>query len=254
VVAFVALTAFQVINTLTANYGFFTYLSLALHLFLLDDIHLGWLARRLPRWVVGDPGGSSLRPPAIDDATHRAFLATIASGYVALCLIGGVVSFAPRALGPGLLRDTYGVFTPFRVANVYHLFGHITRERIEVVLEAQQGDRWHELSLPWKPGDPSRAPAIVAPHQPRLDFLLWFYGLSARAGAPEYVVNLTERLCRDPASVQDLFDTPLPSQPNAIRIRFYRYRFANAEDHQNGTWWTRQELGTWGPRPCINTP
>lgn len=254
VAACITFTAFQVINTLTANYGFFTYLSLTLHLFLLDDVHLTWLTRRFPRWVFGDPAGSSLRPPAFDDASHRMWLSTIASAYVTLCLIGAVVSFSPRTLGPGVLRQTYGFFAPFRVVNVYHLFGHITRERIEVTFEAQQAGRWTELSLPWKPGDPQRAPAFVAPHQPRLDFVLWFYGLSARAGAPDYVRNLTERLCGDPSAVQSLFDTNLPVRPDAIRIRFDRYQFATPDDHSRGVWWTRQELGTWGPRACINTP
>ena len=35
--AFAAFTGFQVLNTATANYGFFTYLSLSLHVFLLSD-------------------------------------------------------------------------------------------------------------------------------------------------------------------------------------------------------------------------
>jgi len=254
VVAFVAFTAFQLLNTLTANYGFFTYLSMTLHLFLLDDVHLGWLARRLPRWMLSDPAGSSLRPPAFDDATHRTLLGTIASSYVLLSLIGALVSFSPRTLGPGLLRQTYGFFSPFRVVNVYHLFGHITRDRVEVSFETKQDDSWTELQLPWKAGAPNRAPSFVAPHQPRLDFVLWFYGLSARAGAPDYVRNLTDRLCRDPEAVQDLFNTKLPARPDAVRVLFHRYHFATPAQHREGSWWTRQTLGTWEPPACINTP
>lgn len=257
-VALVTFSGFQLLNTLTANYGFFTYLSLTLHLFLLDDAHLARLARRLPHWVLGDPSGSSLRPPVFDDASQRTLFSMLASGYVVLSLIGALAAFAPRTLGPGLLRQAYGLASTFRVDNAYHLFAHITRERIEPTFEVQQGDRWIELQLPWKAGDPTRAPRVVAPHQPRLDFRLWFYGLSARHGAPEYVQNLVARLCRDPESVQGLFETTLPVRPDAVRIRFYRYRFSSTDEHaKHGTWWTRQEVTTLraiGPMPCISAP
>src|SRR5205823_3784973 len=46
------LTAFQVINAATANYGFFCYLATALHVFLLDDtdVERAWtaVAARIP--------------------------------------------------------------------------------------------------------------------------------------------------------------------------------------------------------------
>ena len=48
-VAFVGMAAMQVSVIATANYGFFNYLSLALCLWVLDDGHLAWLARRLGR-------------------------------------------------------------------------------------------------------------------------------------------------------------------------------------------------------------
>ena len=46
--ALVAFTGFQILNLGTANYGFFVYLALALHVFLLDDTDLERIARRLP--------------------------------------------------------------------------------------------------------------------------------------------------------------------------------------------------------------
>ncbi|HMI93991.1 MAG TPA: lipase maturation factor family protein, partial [Polyangiales bacterium] len=47
-IAFVALTGFQLVNTATANYGFFTYMTLALHLFLISDTDVD-RARKLLR-------------------------------------------------------------------------------------------------------------------------------------------------------------------------------------------------------------
>src|SRR5262245_45352910 len=47
-VVFLLMLAMQVSIVLTGNYGFFNYLSAALCLFVLDDAHLAWVARRLP--------------------------------------------------------------------------------------------------------------------------------------------------------------------------------------------------------------
>ena len=100
-----------------------------------------------------------------------------------------------------------------RVVNTYHLFASITRERIEPELaDRTPGDGvWTPQHLRHKPGDPRRAPDFVAPHQPRVDFQLWFYGLSFQRREPTYVATLVERLCEDPAAVQPLFRAPLPA-------------------------------------------
>src|SRR5262249_43907941 len=101
-----------------------------------------------------------------------------------------------------------------------------------------------------KPGDPQRRPDFVAPHQPRIDFQLWFYGLS-RNSVPECVVTLIERLCRDPAAVQPLFRTPLSPHPRAVRLVFWRYHFStSAERHEHGVWWTRESIGESDPISC----
>src|SRR5688572_32751442 len=46
---------------------------------------------------------------------------------------------------------------------------------------------WITHDLRYKPGDAQRPPPLIAPHQPRLDFQLWFYGLGHTRGIPPYV-------------------------------------------------------------------
>lgn len=48
-----------------------------------------------------------------------------------------------------------------------------------MVLEAQfeAGGPWWEVPFAYKPGNVSRAPPLVAPHQPRLDWQMWFAAL-----------------------------------------------------------------------------
>ena len=248
--AFVAFGAFQVLNLATANYGFFVYLALSLHVFLLDDSDLEKLGRRI-RWprtagvVLLAQGLRRLRPPV----WARRYTA-IASGVLAVAWViaSGVTAFAH--FGPsGELSDRAArmvqTWRVYRVANAYHLFGHITRVRVEPEFQTRSGGRWRAHDLHYKPGDPLRAPPFVAPHQPRVDFRLWFYGLDFRRGVPRYVVNLLARMCRDPDAVADLFATPLPAQPDAVRIEYWRYHFTTPEERQASlAWWRRESLGS----------
>jgi len=173
-------------------------------------------------------------------------VSTLVGGVSALGAIAAFVA-APaaweRVLAP--LQDFY---VPWRLINTYHLFGHITRERIEPEFQVETPDGWRAVDLRYKPGDVRRAPRIVAPHQPRVDFQLWFYGLGFQRGMPAYVSALIERLCNDPAAVQPLFVEPLPAKPSAVRIVFWRYRFAPPGERE--AWWTREQIALTRPLVC----
>ena len=94
----------------------------------------------------------------------------------------------------------------------------------------------------------------MAPHQPRVDFQLWFYGLAFRRREPAYVSTLVERMCEDPAAVQPLFRRPLPPHPAAVRIVYWRYVFASrAERRATGVWWRRAAWRSAAPFPARRT-
>jgi hypothetical protein len=101
--------------------------------------------------------------------------------------------------------------------------------------------------LRYKPGDVNRAPPFVAPHQPRLDFQLWFFGLGHRRGVPPYVASLLTRVCEDPEATQSFFPAPLPERPIAARVAFFRYRFT---PRGAPAWWSREPAGSTPPMPC----
>ncbi len=235
----VIFTLFQLVNAATANYGFFCWLACALHVFLLDEDDVlamrGWLRKKLRR----EP---SL--PRLDKAvTARAWwIKTTAEAvllfvFVGLSTVEGLVHFSRSE---GLLDAVEGLrnlYAPLRVFNAYHLFGHITRERVEPEFQTLCGGTWTAHDLRYKAGDPSRRPSFVAPHQPRLDFQLWFYGLDYAHGTPAYVVNLLDRLCNDPQAVAGLFAAPLPEHPEAVRIVFWDYHFTSS----GADWWKRSK-------------
>ena len=254
--ALVAFTGFQLLNLATANYGFFVYLALALHVFLLDDTDVArlraWL--RLPRARRFEGIVRVLRRVTLPRALRpftRATAGTLIGLWIAASVVTGIAHFAPSPAIAEPAADWMRVWRPFRVANAYHLFGHITRERIEPELQAREDGAWRALDLPFKPGDPERPPPFVAPHQPRVDFRLWFYGLDFRRGAPQYVVTLLDRICHDPAAVASLFTDPPPAAPAAVRIAFWQYHFTTPEERAaSGAWWRRELLGTSGAMAC----
>ena len=238
VVAVMAL--FQLGVLLTANYGFFNYLSLALLLLLFDDGHLRWIAERCR---------IRLAPAAPCVAGTRQVWALAAVALVAVPL--SIVPFLPfldrTAARAPLLAPVRDVLEATRSINAYHLFAQMTLVRREIVLEgSDDGITWRSYELRYKPGDPQRAPPFVAPHQPRLDFQLWFLPLGGRLHA-RYFDALLARLLARPAVVASLFARdPFPvAPPKRLRVALYRYRFSDAATRRaSGAWWTRELLGT----------
>ena len=246
------LTLFQIINAVTANYGFFCYLATVLHVFLLDDADVvragAWLRRKLAR----APARELHERPLAGWRRHLQLgTATILiAGFTVISTIDGLVSFVDRK-GLAELQPLRELYDPWRVVNTYHLFGHITRERIEVEPQTFDGATWTAQDLKYKPGDPQRHAPFVAPHQPRVAFQLWFYGLDYERRAPVYVINLLDRMCNDPDAVDGLFRAPLPRKPNAVRLLFWQYHFTDwAQLRSTGAWWKRTKLAESRAIPC----
>jgi len=271
--AAVAFTGFQLVNALTANYGFFCYLAAALHVFLLDDADLARLRRfLLPRLAApAEPAPPRDAADAQDLADARVLDRAAAVTGVAVYL---VLSLAEAAFAfggggePGVVLAALGPLVDraetLRLVNTYHLFASITRERIEPEFQTlAAGDEsddaaWTAHDLRHKAGDPRRAPDFVAPHQPRLDFQLWFHGLGFRRGQPPYVHMLLERMCEDSAAVRPFFSElgdAMPAHPRAVRVVYWQYHFATpAEKRATGAWWTRERLAATPPVPCPVAP
>ncbi|DAA28967.1 TPA: lipase maturation factor 2 [Bos taurus] len=91
-----------------------------------------------------------------------------------------------------------------QLANSYGLFRRMTGlgGRPEVVLEGSyDGHQWTEIEFMYKPGNLSRPPPIVVPHQPRLDWQMWFAALGPHTHSP-WFTSLVLRLLqgKEPAT------------------------------------------------------
>jgi hypothetical protein len=155
-------------------------------------------------------------------------------------------SFEAFPRPPKLLQ----MIEPLRIVNGYGLFRVMTKDRKEIVIEGSaDGMDWKPYQFKWKPGDVMRAPGWCQPHQPRLDWQMWFAALGSARQNPWFVQTVVA-LLRGKPEVAGLFETnPFPqAPPRFIRATFYRYRFTTAEEHRHtGAWWKRQELGEYLP-------
>lgn len=238
--AFALMIAMQVSVILTGNYGFFNYLSMALCLFVIDDGHLQWAARRVG--VTPSPP-----PPRRRSWLRTALLSTTATVLVWFSIGLFMPWFRTTTwLDKATAWSRSSPLNSFRSINTYHLFATMTQIRREVVIEGSNDSAtWLPYEFRYKPGDPNRAPPFVAPHQPRVDFQLWFLLLSGLPRAA-YFHTLLVRLFDAPDAVAPLFSrNPFPAAaPRFLRVVFYRYTFTDWPTRRaTGAWWHRELLG-----------
>ncbi|MEO6870796.1 MAG: lipase maturation factor family protein [Chthoniobacterales bacterium] len=230
-----AIVLLQVVIGLTGNYAFFNLLTIALCFLLIDDYV--WNAKRLTspstgaRWPVWVPALVLVGTLPIN----------------AMLLYSGC---RPEATWPRPLTFLYGKLAPFRIVNGYGLFRVMTKERPEIIIEgSNDGADWQPYLFKWKAGPLDRMPGFVEPHQPRLDWQMWFAALSDARQNPWFVRLIVQLLHGEPAVVQLLEKNPFPDKPpRYLRADIYQYHFATAAEHRaTGAWWTRGYPQTYLP-------
>lgn len=224
-VAFSGMVLLQVLIALTGNYGFFNILTVVLCLLLLDD-------SVLPR---------GLRGEKVNQAPSRArtFFASAAIALAFFPFLAGLGIVLPEPL-PTL----HGLVEPFRSMNAYGLFAVMTTERPEIQVEgSDDGVQWRPYPFRFKPGDLERAPAFVAPHQPRLDWQMWFAALGGFEDSRWFSRFLEKLLAGSPPVLQLLERDPFDGHPpRFIRAQLYRYHFSRGKGY-----WEREFVSPFGP-------
>jgi len=241
-VAFAGIVFLQLLIFATGNYNFFNLLTLALACLLIDDA--GWA------WVLPNRFLQGFAPSG---AAGGLALGMLRTGLAALVLVVSGVKFwqnlSPRAYPPAFAR-LLGWVDPFRSVNSYGLFRVMTTSRPEIIIEGSDGARiWLAYAFKYKPGDVSRRPGFVEPHQPRLDWQMWFAALSRYELTPWFQVFLARLLEGSPAVLGLLQRNPFPRHvPTYIRAQLYEYRFTTLEERRaTGAWWSRRLVGPYSP-------
>jgi hypothetical protein len=189
-----------------------------------------------------------LSPPAVHDAPLW-FEGLV----IALTTVVVVLSYWPLRNMASRRQIMNASFNPLHFVNTYGLFGHITRERFEVVIEGTDAaslgpaTEWKEYEFRAKPGNPSRRPRQVAPYHLRLDWMMWFAALSPAYAEGWFVPFLAKILSNDAATLRLLRTNPFEQRrPTFVRALRYRYRFTTRDErHRTGAWWHREPVGVY---------
>jgi hypothetical protein len=243
-----AMTAIaQLLILCTSNHNFINLLTLLLCLFLLHD-------RALARIGAGRRTADGT-PPAQPHAFASTALAVIALFVIAAGSATAWLSLTPRrAPAPVAMLADAAVATG--VGNAFHLFPTMQTERQELrIFGSDDGAHWQEIEFRFKPGAPDRMPGFIVPHQPRLDWMMWFLPpQSRRTGF--WFEPLLQALRENRPAVNGLFArNPFASRapPKFIRVLAYRYRFTTrAERARSGDWWAIDFLGEYPDVPARN--
>jgi len=232
--ACMVLIALQILILLTGNYCFFNWLAIALCLMAMDDgifskgNSAGFPGRPWPRWVIGTV----------------AFVVMIDSAAVFMLRL----DIAPAVARP--LYRAISIVEPFRIANSYGLFAVMTTSRLEIEIEgSNDGVEWRPYEFKYKPGDLAARPGFVAPHQPRLDWQMWFAALGSYQQNP-WFMQLCRRLLEGSPDVLALLKSnPFPAAPpKYLRAEQFDYYFTDiAEWRRSGHWWRREPRGSYCP-------
>jgi hypothetical protein len=139
---------------------------------------------------------------------------------------------------------------PFQIVNTYGLFAVMTTTRPEIIVEgSNDGTTWLAYEFEYKPGDLDRRPPWIAPHQPRLDWQMWFAALGDYRSDP-WVLHFMARVLEGSPEVLKLMRrNPFPNaSPRYLRAMLYQYHFtAPAERKSTGNWWRREPRAEYVP-------
>jgi hypothetical protein len=243
--AFGPLVFLQLLIGLTGNYAFFNVLTVALCLLLLSD---GMFPARLRARAAPAESDSPTWPGVIVlPIAALLFVASLAPLFGSVGLGGALPRLAVRV---------HELVAPFRSVNGYGLFAVMTTTRDEILVEgSRDGAAWLPYEFRWKPGDPARRPGFVEPHQPRLDWQMWFAALGTYEDNP-WFLSFLRRLLEGSRPVTALLaKNPFPDgPPRFVRATLWRYHFSGlATRRSTRAWWTRERRGPYCPTVTLTS-
>ncbi len=240
----------MILIMLTGNYAFFNWLTIALSICLLDDDFVfAILPRSLRR--AKKQGRISVKSGIF---LHNTVFSSIPCILIASCSLSFLWLMLDRYSGfstmPQICRIPLVLSQPLRSWNGYGLFAVMTTRRLEIIVEgSNDGKTWLAYEFKYKPGDLKRMPPVIAPHQPRLDWQMWFASLAPARQSP-WFDHFIKCLLEGSKPVLGLLETnPFPYKPpKMIRARIYDYHFSDLDTLlKTGQWWSRIDRGLFYP-------
>ena len=231
----------------TGNYNWFNLQTMLLCLTLFDDAAL--------RHILSARFLELVEARAEPRAPRRAVTIVVNAAalmMVFLSLVQMDERFGGRPPEAALAVDD--LFEPLHIVSPYGLFAVMTTTRNEIVVEgSDDGMQWREYEFRYKPGDVKRRPPWNIPHQPRLDWQMWFAALDDPQRSPWFSRFLERLLENEPSVIALLERNPFPDKPPTyLRAELYGYTYAGNDNHA-GRWWNRRLAGLYFPKARLKT-
>lgn len=228
----------QVAIMLTGNYGFFNLLAVLLCLFLVDDNDL--------RKIVPKHLCSNFQLPVIKTGWLASGLAV--SWFAVVILVCGTYVWLQnlREPIPQSLKTLLEVTSAFSAVNNYGPFAVMTTERPEIIIQgSNDGFRWQTYKFNYKPVDLDQPLQWNIPHQPRLDWQMWFAALQEPEKGRWFDSFMRKIQAGSPQVLGLLAYNPFQGKPpRYLRASLYRYFYAGLKQRaETGQIWQREYIG-----------
>jgi lipase maturation factor 1 len=126
----------------------------------------------------------------------------------------------------------------------------MTTERDEIIIEgSNDGEHWLEYGFRYKPDDVNKPLSWNIPHQPRLDWQMWFAALNEPQPGGWFERFMQRLQEGSPGVLALLAHNPFPEQPPTYLLAYlYRYTYAKPEERKvTGQIWNRERLRLYWP-------
>jgi hypothetical protein len=231
---------------LTGNYTFFNLLTILLCLFLLEDRDVARLfSDKLKAFIQ--------QKKLVPGCIANAFAGLWASIVMLICATQiwlfhvNMPTFEPLKV---LLRTT----SSYSLVNNYGPFAVMTTARNEIIVQGSNDAlHWLDYQFKYKPGKLDRELSWNIPHQPRLDWQMWFAALGAPQKGSWFDSFLNKLLQGSPQVLSLLDENPFPDKPPVyIRALLYRYTYTSHQQREsNGEIWQRQQGRIYWPSRSV---
>jgi len=227
----------QLLIIATSNHNWINILTIVLCLFLLDD---NILRKYLPeKWLL-------IKESKINTEKKSVFVLPVVAILIIITSVSVFFEFNFKQKLPELVAQSNLLVRSWGIGHIFHVFPNMQTERHEFQIEGSyDGKEWKAYQFKYKPGPLNQRPKFIIPHQPRLDWMIWFvppqhprfmgwfnrFIMKLKQGSPE-VLSLLE-------------SNPFKGKPpRFIRVQVFQYKFTTTDEKEaTGQWWKYRYLG-----------
>ncbi len=233
---FIGLLLLQVTIWFTGNFSFLNHMTAVLVTLLVSN-----------QFLFGTPPPLQPTPWVLEIP-----LSIIGLILIALQVIRVLYHIVPTKLFEKILNLVW----PFYLAHWHAIFAHMTKQRVEIIIEASlDGQVWEEYLFYFKPSELDRRPRRCSPFQPRLDWMVWFLPFSSFHQNNWFQLFLKRLLEGEPQVLNLLRYVPFEGKPpKYVRALSYLYEYTAIDElKKTGHWWKRRLLGPYSPTLSLDS-